>query len=729
MGRLLIASNRLPITLKVEHGEPRVIASVGGLATALRTPHEARGGLWFGWPGDSGRAPDSRVTELLDRHRVRAVSVSAAEMDRYYDGYSNGLLWPLLHYQVDTQRIDADRDFATYRSVNARFADQLAKEYQEGDVIWVHDYHLMLVPAMLRERLPTAKVGFFLHVPFPAAEIFRVLPQREEVIRGLLGADLLGFHTASYRHNFALAAAHVLGLEAGIDSLTYEDRRVALGVYPIGIDTAAFDAVARDEKTGDDAERIRSAAGGRKVLLGVDRLDYTKGLKRRLLAIDRLLEREPGLRDKIHFIQLAVPSREKVEAYAELRRSVNELVGRINAHHGTATHGPVQLLYRSVPMSQLVTLYRAADVMLVTPLRDGMNLVAKEYVASRIDDDGVLVLSEFAGAASELQEALVVNPYDIAEVANATKQAINMASHERAARMRALRSRVAENDVSRWAEGFLTDLEHSAEERGVAQQPRRRVRSPEGEPVTIDGALERARGFDRRLVLLDYDGTLVPFAAVPELAAPDADLLELLGRLASVRGNEVHILTGRSRPSIEKWLGHLPVGLSTEHGLLSRSTDGTWSTPHALGGEWLEPAVRLFGDLAKRTPGALVEVKTASVAFHYRRSDPLLAAARLSEARAHLARIAGAGDAEVLEGNAVLELRARGIHKGLAAAALAEGFEGAAIIAAGDDRTDEDTFAALPDDAVTLRVGRGATIARFRVFDFREVRAFLRALT
>jgi trehalose 6-phosphate synthase/phosphatase len=727
LARVLIASNRLPITLRVEHGEPRLIPSVGGLATALRTPHEAGGGLWFGWPGDAMRSPDPRVGELLDRHRVRAVPVSAAEMDRYYDSYSNGLLWPLLHYQVDTQRLDADRDFGTYRSVNARFADQLASEYQDGDVIWVHDYHLMLVPGMLRERLPTAKVGFFLHVPFPAADIFRVLPQREEVIRGLLGADLLGFHTASYRHNFVLAAAHVLGIEAGIEALSFEDRHVSLGVYPIGIDVAAFEKLARDDKTSEDADKIRRAAGNRKVLLGVDRLDYTKGLRRRLLAIDRLLEREQGLRDRIHFIQLAVPSREKVEAYADLRRSVNELVGRINAHHGTPTHSPVQLLYRSVPMSQLVTLYRAADVMLVTPLRDGMNLVAKEYIASRVDEDGVLVLSEFAGAAAEMQEALVVNPYDIAEVANATKRALAMAPNERAARMRALRSRVAENDVARWAGGFLSDLDRAASARDASPQPRPR-RAADSDASRVERALERARAFERRLILLDYDGTLVPFAAVPELAAPDAELLDLLAELANVPGNEVHLLTGRSRPSVESWLGHLPLGFATEHGLLSRTPDGHWTSPRARGGAWLEPAVALFSDLAKRTPGALVEVKTASVAFHYRRSDPLLAAARLREARERIATLPDAEEAEVLDGSAVLELRARGVHKGLAAATLAAGYPGAAVFAAGDDRTDEDTFAALPEDAVTLRVGRGSTLARFRVFDSREVRALLRAL-
>ncbi len=728
MSRLLIASNRLPVTLRMEHGAPRAVPSAGGLATALRTPHRERGGIWFGWPGDLGKAPDPRVDAILEEHHVRAVPVSPAEMDRYYDGYSNGLLWPLLHYQVDTLRLEADRDFSTYRSVNARFADRLAAEYRDGDLVWVHDYQLMLVPGMLRERRPDARIGFFLHVPFPAAEIFRVLPQREELIRGLLGADLIGFHTASYRHNFALSAAHVLGTEAGIDALDFEDRAVQLGVYPIGIDVGSFEAVARDDKTQADADAIQRATGDRQVLLGVDRLDYTKGLRRRLLAIDRLLEREQALRDRIHFIQLAVPSREKVEAYADLRRSVNELVGRINAHHGSPTHAPVQLLYRSIPMSQLVGLYRAADVMLVTPLRDGMNLVAKEYVASRVDDDGVLVLSEFAGAAAELEEALLVNPYDIAQVASTIKRALTMPQRERELRMRALRSKVREGDVSRWADAFLSDLDRAATARSGRPGLGAWATPQEVNIGAVEAALDRVRAADRRLVLLDYDGTLVPFAPVPELASPDQELLELLDQLARTPGTEVHVVTGRSRSSIETWLGSLPIGLHTEHGLATRTPQGAWQTDAGAAAPWLDQAVEILAGVARKTPGALVEVKTCSAAFHFRRTEPSLAAARLREAREALGPIVASSDAELLEGHAVLEVRRRGVHKGLIARNLASAYEAGEIVAVGDDRTDEDMFAALPDSAVTIRVGRGASTARYRVADPATLRQLLRAL-
>lgn len=460
--RLIIVSNRLPVTVRSEHGHLRITPSAGGLATALDRVHCTRNGEWHGWPGDLSKAAvaDRRVigTQLASLGCV-PVHLTAAEVAHYYDGFSNGVLWPLLHYQIDKVRLDAGHDWTVYREVNQRFAERIAERLEPEDVVWIHDYQLTLVPSMLRELCPWARIGFFLHVPFPAPEVFNILPWRREVSNGLLGADLVSFHTPGYRRNFCEVVNQTMGAKIVGGAVLHGTRVTRTGAHPIGISFEEFDGGARAPGVVEEAERIRVEARGRKIILGVDRLDYTKGIPRRLLAIERLLERSPALREKLLFVQVAVPSREEVDSYVDLRRQVNELVGRINAHYATPTSAPIQLLYRSVSREQLLALYRAADVMLVTPLRDGMNLVAKEYVASRTDEQGVLVLSEFTGAAAELHEALSVNPYDLGMVARTIKTALSMPSEEQRTRMKRLRERVASGDVERWVDGFLRDLE------------------------------------------------------------------------------------------------------------------------------------------------------------------------------------------------------------------------------------------------------------------------------
>ncbi|MDB4928148.1 MAG: Alpha,alpha-trehalose-phosphate synthase, partial [Myxococcaceae bacterium] len=459
MSRLLIASNRLPVTFHVEGDRVDVAPSAGGLATALRGPHERGDGLWFGWPGELAEATPAQRAEVdaeLAARRLVPIDLSAAEVARYYDGFSNGAVWPLFHYSLDKVRLEAAEDWAAYQRVNQRFAEAIAAQLRPGDLVWVHDYHLMLVPEYLRRLAPGARIGFFLHIPFPTSDVFRILPWREEVLRGLLGADLLGFHTGEYLANFARAAARVLATDLDVDAIRWADHSVRLGVFPIGIDAAAFAA----DSPAVDAElaKLREGAAGRRVVLGVDRLDYTKGILRRLLAFERLLAGDPALAERVQLLQIGVPSREAIDSYAELRQQVNELVGRINAAHGSPSRAPVHFLYRSVTFAQLVALYRAADVMLVTPLRDGMNLVAKEYCAARADGGGVLVLSEFAGAADELREALIVNPYDLAAVERTLGAALEMPEEERRLRMGRLHRRVLEGDVARWYRGFTDAL-------------------------------------------------------------------------------------------------------------------------------------------------------------------------------------------------------------------------------------------------------------------------------
>ena len=721
MGRLIIVSNRLPVTLRVEGDTVDVVPSSGGLVTALRGAHEHNDSLWLGWPGevsglseDQRRALDARLAEL----RAVPVHLGAEEVARYYDGFSNGVLWPLFHYLLDKISVEGHRDWATYEAVNERFAEAVAERYEPGDSIWVHDYQLMLVPEALRRRLPDAKIGFFLHVPFPAPEVFRTLPWRERLLRGVLGADVIGFHTASYRYHFVHAAARLVGVEPEIDVLAYEGRQVRVGVYPISIDGAELGRIAGSPAVRAEAQRIREQAPGTRIVLGVDRLDYTKGLRRRLAAIETFFEREPELRRDVRFVQLAVPTRENVDAYEPIRKEVNETVGRINGLYGSVDATPIHLLYRSVPVEELCALYAAADVMLVTPLRDGMNLVAKEYVAARLDDSGVLVLSELTGAAAELVEAIIVNPYDVEGVADAIKRALTMPAAEQGLRMRALRRRVSAHDVHRWARTFLDDLADTP----AASRPSSRPGTP---PLDV---AQRAREASHLEWLLDYDGTLVPLAALPELAAPDPELLDLLRDLGARPNTRVHVASGRRREDLERWLGALPITLYAEHGFCSRAPGGAWVAVPLPQPAWKAELTAILDELTARTPGSSVEEKTAGLAWHYRTVDFDLAIERLRELTARLAEPLRAHDLEAVRGAKVLEVRPRGLHKGLVVArALARAPEGTAVIAIGDDRTDEDLFAALPPNALAIHVGGGVSRAAFRLVDPAAVRRFMRS--
>jgi trehalose 6-phosphate synthase/phosphatase len=722
--RLLLVSNRLPVTARLTDTGVRLSPAHGGLASGVRSFHEESGGLWIGWPGDVTRFTAEQRAALDDRLRERAIApvyLTREQVDRYYHGFSNRILWPLFHYLIDRMPLEPT-GWDAYCEVNRLFADAVVRQYRPGDRIWVHDYQLMLLPGLLRQRLPDARIGFFLHIPFPSSEIFRILPWRRAILSGVLGADLVGLHAASYMRHFLTSLLHVVGVEADLDRVRIDERDVKVGVFPMGVDAARFASLAADPQVEAEVEAIRREAGERRIVLGVDRLDYTKGIPRRLQALERLLTREPDLRDRLRYIQVAVPSRGEVDSYQRFKREVEESVGRVNGACGTIASAPVHYVHRSVSMRRLVALYRAADLMLVTPLRDGMNLVAKEFVAARRDGDGVLILSEFAGAAAELEGALVVNPYDVDEVANAIQEGLSMPVEERRSRMQALRRRVADYDSRAWAGAFLDVLD--------APRPRDReavVNRPEADlPATLDDV--RRQG--RLRLLLDYDGTLVPIASSPELAAPDEELLHLLDRLTALDDVAVDIVSGRPRETLEGWLGHLPVALWAEHGFWHRRGPGrAWEAAAPVPAGWIERITPILEQFTASTPGSHVELKSASIAWHYRRAQPEFGSRQAHELRLLLRDALYNQPFEVLEGSKVIEIRLRGISKALVAHHVkAEASADATVLAIGDDRTDEDLVRALPASSVTIAVGRRATRARFRLDDHRAVRRVLRLL-
>ncbi|HEX5450795.1 MAG TPA: trehalose-phosphatase, partial [Candidatus Limnocylindrales bacterium] len=676
-----------------------------------------------------------------------------------------------------------------FRKVNQRFADAVADHHRPGDLIWVHDYQLALVPRLLRDRLPNATIGFFLHVPFPAPEILRVLPWRRELLDGILGASLAGFHTALDAEHFRGAAASMAGRQRDDERVLDNGRPVTVGAFPMGIDAAAFEAIAESPSAQAEVSRLRRSIGDRRLIVSVDRLDYTKGVPSRFLAFERLLERHPQLRDHIRLVQVGSPSRETVGPYRELRRMIEELAGRINGRFATVGDVPIHYVSRTLSRERLVALYRAADAALVTPLRDGMNLVSKEFVASRTDGDGVLILSEFAGAAAELDGAVLVNPYDIDGTADAIQRALEMPEMERRDRMERLRRRVLTHDVHRWAADFMASLERTAVDEpageavstGKAEAAREAqapaaVQPPPGtkggraagrsgrgrrhgdaEPATSGpsdstrvweatarepswggaGASTADSGPEAILdeitkggapalsLILDYDGTLVPLQDWPDEAAPDPALFELLAALAARPHTYVHVVSGRTRGQLEAWLGEQPIGLHAEHGLWSRDPAEASWRCRLVDRPPWLDEARALLHAHAQIPGSLVEEKEASIAWHYRNVDREAVDLLLPRLRGRLERLAAREPLTMLEGDEVLEVRPSGIDKGLVVRALEGEHPAWRIAAIGDDTTDEDLFAAVRPTDVTVHVGPGASLAQFRVPDPAAVRALL----
>jgi trehalose 6-phosphate synthase len=460
--RLIVVSNREPYRRVEEDDDTVWKRTTGGLVSALDPLLRRQRGTWIAWepgrpPGKPGATTRSRVPGREPSFTLLQVPLARAEVEQYYDGFANRALWPLCHYFVDRCHFDED-EWQAYRRINQRFAEAVAAEASGRELVWIHDYHFCLLPCLARRGGVASPIAFFLHVPFPAPEIFQIFPWRRKLLAGLLGADLIGFHCSSYVRHFLACCRRFLGAEVSLETGTvrWHGRTVRASAFPIGIEVDEFQALARDPAVAARSREIRASLGTEKMILGVDRLDYTKGIPARLRAIDALFERHPEHRRRVSFVQVAVRSRSRVREYQEIKRRIDELVGRINGRHGDAEWQPIRYANEGLERAELVAHYLAADVCLVTPLRDGMNLVALEFCACRPRGDGVLVLSEFAGAAERLgSAALVVNPYAIHEVADALDEALAMPPEQQARWMRPARRQVLEHDVRRWLDSVL----------------------------------------------------------------------------------------------------------------------------------------------------------------------------------------------------------------------------------------------------------------------------------
>jgi trehalose 6-phosphate synthase/phosphatase len=700
--------------------------SVGGLATGLSSLSETEQCQWIGWPGIAkdkiSRKQKKKIIAELADNNCHPVFISTSDISNFYHGFCNKTIWPLFHY-FSLYTVYEERYWQSYQKVNHAFCDAIIELAGPGDRIWVHDYQLMLLCELIRRRLYDVQIGFFLHIPFPSYEIFRLLPWRNEILTGLLGADLIGFHTYDYVRHFLSSACRIAGIEHTMDRLTVHNRIVKVDAFPMGIDYERYAGAVLNANVKKNLTMTRKKVGKRKIILSVDRLDYTKGIIQRLEAFDLFLSQNPRYKENVTMIVLAVPSRTGVEDYMDLRQQLEGLVGRINGEHGRIGWIPVWYLYRAVPFERLAALYNIADVALVTPLRDGMNLIAKEFVATKTDGKGVLILSEMAGAASELGEAIIINANDKAAIIRAITEAIEMPEAEQIERNRAMQGRISRYTVSRWTDDFLqslSDVKTSQEVLSVQRLTRQ----------AEEHLAEKYISSAKRLFLLDYDGTLIGFADRPEKAGPDEKLEILLSNLSKDSKNEVVIISGRDKTTLERWFSRFNISLIAEHGAwLKPNGDKKWHQIEPLRDDWkdnIRPLLELYAD---RTPRSFVEEKDFCLVWHYRRSDPALANIRSQELRAALTDLTANLNIGVFEGHKILEVKNIGVSKGRAAQTWLAKDKWGFILAAGDDYTDDELFEILPPKAYSIKVGYGISKARFNVFTVDEFRAILNELT
>ncbi len=725
MQRILLVSNRLPVTIERRKGRFHYRPSVGGLATGLASFYKTYDSLWLGWcgiPRDSFARDDIGTVQTTLREKYNSVPVflSKKELKLFYQGFSNKTIWPLFHYFTDY--VDYNFKFwQAYQEVNKRFCDVVMRVAKPNDLIWIHDYHLMLLPYMIRKEMPDAQIGFFLHIPFPSFEIFRLLPWRKQILEGLIGSDLIGFHTYDYVRHFLSSIRRIYGFEHNFNQIITENRMVKVDAFPMGIDFQRFARSHKNDTTKAQIEKLKSQMGERKIILSVDRLDYTKGILQRLEAFDHFLHKYPEYHEKVGMILIAVPSRTSVETYFRLKRNVDELVGQINGSHGIIGWTPVKYFYRSFPFEELTAFYNVADVALVTPIRDGMNLIAKEYMATKGNGPGVLILSEMAGAAHELGEAIIVNPNDKEMVADAIYEALNTPVEDICSRNKVMQKRLIRYNVVRWANDFIDRLEN------IKKMQRDRL-SRQLTPEYQKNIVKQYHNAESRLLFLDYDGTLVSFKDKPEKAVPDEDVQNLIRTLSQNEKNEVVIISGRNRESLDTWFSGLDVALVAEHGVWIKEKGKKWRTIEPLRAEWkreIRPIIELFVD---RTPGSFLEEKEYSLVWHYRKTVPDLAAVRVREIKDTLLQITENLNLAVLDGNKVIEIKNPGINKGRAVLRWLSKRDWDFVLCIGDDLTDEDMFSNLPPHAHSIKVGITLSHAKYSLDSVKEVLTFLEGL-
>jgi len=718
MSKFIIVSNRLPIKIEKQQNQWIFSPTSGGLATGLKSVHENGKSLWIGWPGISSNEIDDKEYETLSKglleKKFKPISLSNEEIDDFYLGLSNKCIWPLFHYfkqhfQFDEQQWDA------YVKVNQKFANAILEEIEEGDQVWVHDYQLLLVPEMIKSIRKDVTIGFFLHIPFPSFEIFRIFPKREELLKGMLGSDLIGFHTYDYERHFLSSVRRILHLNVNFNLIQKGDREIVVNTFPMGIDYEKFEKTAYDHTKSEkesfsplriELEKHKELNQG-KIILSIDRLDYTKGVINRVKSFELFLTQYPEYKEKVRMLMVLVPSRANVSHYKELKRETDEIIGRVNGNFATVNWTPIWYYYRSFDFDDLINLYRLSDVAMVTPLRDGMNLVAKEYLATRIQNDGVLILSELAGASKELHQSLIVNPFDITALSNTIHEALNMPLSEQVERNTELRERVKRYNITFWSETFMKELDRISKR--IPIHKTKRIT-----PNTISKFEVQYAQANKRLFLLDYDGTLVPFHKNHKKALPSPTVINLLKELNQDPKNKVIIISGRPPEFLDQIFKGLNLTMIAEHGHFEKEPQKEWIEKNASSSSWMNHIYPILQQFTDNTPGTFIEQKRNSLVWHFRKTDPELGVIKSEELKTVLSSMLS-NDISLMDGDKIIEVTTSTTNKGIASYDHYAKEPYDFVLVAGDDVTDENMFTQLPDEVISIKVGNKKSVAKHSV--------------
>lgn len=725
MAKRVIVSNRLPVTVKKVNGKLEYKEGGGGLATALSTFTTKRNSLWIGWPGipndEVTEADKKTITAYLKKKNCHPVWLTKAQLERFYNGYSNSVLWPLFH-DMESVTGDTRENWDMYKEVNQLYADTTLALSEKNDTIWVHDYQLLMTPEMIRIKRAKAKIGFFLHIPFPSQEYLFKTPHAHRLLKGLLGADVIGTHTPSYAQNFLdCCTAKGIG-RVGSDKVSLQTRVVRVTDFPISINYDAFSEMTQTAEVAKEYRKLKRKYHGQKVILMSDRMDPTKGLVERLTAYQTLLRQHQELRGKVVMAMIAMPSRGEIEVYKNLREKIEALVIDINTEFGTKDWQPIDARFDSFPFAQYAALYRRADVAFIAPIRDGMNLVAKEFLASADKHDGVLVLSETAGAAEELKDAVLVNPKRPKTLVDGLQKALTMPRSELRRRTANMQRHIQHFNVDRWVDSFITTLEHP---RNLPSIQRTKTLNKK----LVAQLQSDFTSADRRLLLFDYDGTLTPLiSGDPAGAKPSRKILKRLQKLNKPDNTDVVLVSGRRKEEMQEWFGELPIGIAAEHGAYFRRAGGkNWHKTSTATQEWAAELGVIFDHYTTLTPGSHTERKNWALTWHFRNASPYYAQKNLVALRRVVKPFLKKYNLVIKEGNKVFEVLPQDINKGRVAQEWLlqdQDF----VLCIGDDTTDEDMFIAVPPNSWTIKVGRGSTEANYRLPDVDAVQALLKKL-
>lgn len=720
----IFVSNRLPFSINTKTGI--LTRGSGGLVSALLGVSLKDSFAWMGFETDakSAKVLKEAAAKEVENLQCYPVHIEKDLYDRYYDGFSNDILWPLFHYEGHLANFDR-ANWLAYAEANRRMAEAIAKIANPGDTVWIHDFHFMLVPEFLRALCPQVRIGFFLHIPFPSAELFRQLPVREEILNSLVKCDLIGFHEHSYLRHFDVTLKAILGVDSSLFEADIDGHIVKLGVYPISIDTIAYKEKSEAPDVIRKAKEYRDQSNAPFLILGIDRLDYTKGIELKLLGLQHAFKKYPELVGQVSLLQVAVPTRERVPAYRNIKKIVDRLVGGINGQFGGPNYSPVQYIFRSVPEQDLLALYRRADSVLVTSKRDGMNLVAMEYViAQNLETPGTVILSEFAGAASLLSDALIINPWDVDAIADAIYKAYKMSEDERRERLLHMQRILLRYSATKWASGFLNDLE-AIDKTTV----KRKVESLSSDKTKWSQTFKSFISPKKLRLVLDYDGTVVALARTPERALLLEETKKLI--LAMHDRFEIFVLSGRPKEFLDGQFGDMPIFLSAEHGAFYKLPGGNWETRISSDIEsWYPNIKKAMESYTEKVPLSYLETKSACLVWHYRESPEDFGEFQARKLYDELRVGMSNAPISVMMGSKIVEAKAIECNKGnfLRWLIQSQGDSNHSYICMGDDRTDEDMFKVLGDAGASIKIGKEKTDAQFRVANQQEVIPFFKSL-